>query len=295
MKAALRGPGSERSLAVVQHWLFERATRPAGASRMTVAAEPMVSRTPADALGFAEAVADDAAQWLLDGGLAAAQRIEIYRHGYFARLVECLADDYPAVSHALGREAFETLSRDFIVEHPPASASLNFYGAPFAAFCAARAGALAAFASDLARLEWAVVEAIHADAELVLAPSALSCISEADWPRLRLVPSATSRVLSSAYPIHRYYQAFLADERPTVPAPEASAVAVCRRGDDVWRIGLSPCLADLLRLLIDGAPLASAFEAFDASAARHTLGAAELQRAFSEWVACGFFAAARVA
>jgi putative DNA-binding protein len=295
MNAALRAPGCERSLADLQHWLFERATRRAVASPVTPVTAPEESAaTAADAASRAHPVSDDAPRWLQAGGLAAAQRVEIYRHGYFARLVECLADDYPALAYALGHEAFEALCLDFIAEHPPASASLNFYGAPFAAFCAARPGPLAAFTSDLARLEWAVVEAIHADAEMVLDPSALGRVAEADWPRLRLMRSPTLRVLASVYPIHRYYQAFLDDEGPAIPAPEASALAVSRRGADVWRIGLSPTLAELLDRLIDGAPLARAFEAFEASAACAALDAAELQRAFSEWVACGFFASVLV-
>jgi putative DNA-binding protein len=271
VKSVTRSLGVERNLAASQNWLFERATRPVAA--ITGGATAEVSG------------------WVVGGGLAPLDRLEIYRHGYFARLVECLADDYPAVAHALGAEAFELLCRDFIARHPPTSASLNFYGAPFADFCAARSEPLAAFVSDLARLEWAVVEAIHADGEMLLDPAALSGVSEADWPRLRLVASPTLRIIHSAYPIHRHYQAFLAEEDPSVPAPEASSLAVCRRGDDVWRIGLRPMFADLLGRLIEGMPLASALEAFEAAAPSDTPDApAALQVAFSEWVACGFFA-----
>jgi hypothetical protein len=275
MKAVTRTLGGERSLAASQHWLFERATRP----------HP-------ESTGDATA---DASSWVVDGGLAAIDRLEIYRHGYFARLVECLADDYPAVAHALGAKAFDALCRDFIAQHPPASASLNFYGAPFAAFCAGRPAPLAPFVSDLARLEWAVVEAIHADGEMLLDLAALAGISEADWSRLRLVPSATLRIIHSEYPIHRHYQAFLAGEDPAVPTPEASSLAVCRRGDDVWRIGLSPMFAVLLGRLIEGTPLATAIEAFEAVPPSDTPDApAALQLAFSEWVACGFFASVRI-
>jgi hypothetical protein len=289
MRAGSRASVSERSLAASEHWLFERATRPA-ASSGDGAIESSVALAMAP-----DSASEEVSRWVLAGGLAAAQRVEIYRHGYFARLVECLADDYPAVAHALGREAFEALCLEYIGQHPPASASLNFYGAPFASFCATRPGPHAPFVSDLARLEWAVVEAIHADGETVLDPAALSGVSELDWPRLRLIPSPTLRVLRSAYPIHRHYQAFLDDEDPAVPPPEVSAIAVCRRDDDVWRIGLSPTFADLLGRLIEGVPLASALEAFEASAPNDLPDApAALQRAFSEWVACGFFASVRV-
>src|SRR6186713_268000 len=39
--------------------------------------------------------------------LSSLERIDIYRRGYHARLIECLLDDYPVLEHALGEEVFE--------------------------------------------------------------------------------------------------------------------------------------------------------------------------------------------
>ena len=39
--------------------------------------------------------------------LAASARLGVYQSAYHARLVECLADDYPVVLAALGEERFE--------------------------------------------------------------------------------------------------------------------------------------------------------------------------------------------
>jgi hypothetical protein len=273
-----RASASERGLGPLQTWLFERVTRP----EASVCLEERAAEVEAQA------------RVVVGGLLSAGDRIEIYRNGYWSRLVECLRDDYPAVAHALGAPAFRALCLAFIEAHPPRSASLNFYGAPFAAYCAARPGAELGFAAELARLEWAVVEAIHADADRLIGPASFSArgARELDLERACLEPSPALRVLSMSHPAHVYYQAFLDGEDPSPPGAEPSHVAVCRRGDDVWRIPLEAPLVRVLGLLIGGAPLGQALSALpDVAPERLAVRAAELRRAFAEWVACGFFAA----
>jgi hypothetical protein len=260
-----RPAASERRLDIAQRWLFQRVTRPLGAPPP----EP-----------------DADARWVTSGKLPSAERIAVYQRAYFSRLVECLRDDYPALAQALGADDFEALSLAFIEAHPPASASLNHYGAPFADFCATWSAPHAAFASELARLEWAVVECIHADAERCLDARELGTISEQQWSLARLIPSPAARLLATGYPVHVYYRAFLEGENPEPPAFEASIVAVCRRGERVWRVAVDPRFAGLLRRLMSSEPLASAL----ASVPEDASAAAELQRALSEWVACGLFA-----
>ena len=53
--------------------------------------------------------------------LSSLERLDIYRQAYRARLVECLADDYPVLQHALG----ETELRDAVPRvHRAASLAL---------------------------------------------------------------------------------------------------------------------------------------------------------------------------
>jgi len=287
---ATRSAAQATTLHQLQSWLFERVTRaaPEGASSSD---------------------SGELAQRVVSGSLSAAERVEVYRHAYFARLVECLEDDYAALAHALGAKRFEALCRDFIVLHPPASASLNDYGAPFAAYCGRRLESWSAFAEDLARLEWAVVEAIHAEEGERLDVSALA-LSPEEWSAARLVPSPALRLLFSAYPVEEYYRAFKEGSAAALaidssggahelPAPVASAVVVCRRGQDVWRIRLSVALGKLLESLVAGAPLLAVLERFGGDPAgsdvasdvpaRDAIGPEELQRAFQDWVSCGLF------
>lgn len=271
-----REPGSERRLGALQGWLFERVTRPAGAGPEPVTASDARARARVREAGL----------------LSAGERIEIYRRAYWSRLVECLRDDYPAVAHLLGAAAFHDVCLDFIAACPPRSASLDGYGAPFAAFCAARPGA--EFAAALARLEWAIVEVIHADAERQLDPAAFARNPGLDLERAGFEASPALRLLSLSHPAHEYYQAFLDGADPRAPQPAPTRVAVCRRGDDVWRVPLEAPLAEVLQQLVGGAPLGRALAGLgDVSAASAALHAAAVQRAFAGWVSRGFFAALR--
>lgn len=280
MTGADRAPAP--GLSAQHHWLFHRVTEPGLDAEAALAPHALPSPAPRD----------EDARWVRGGRLPASERIEVYRTGYFARLVECLADDYPAVADALGPSMFRAACLAFIDVHPPTSASLNFYGAPFAAFCATWPAPLAACVSELARLEWAVVEAIRADADAVLDPAELGVLAEADWARARLVPSPALRVLHVTYPVHRHYSAFLEGESPPLPDVEPATVAVCRRGDVVRRLDVAAPFATLLADLTGGVPLARALEAFaSAGAGDDSSSPVALQRVLREWVASGLFAA----
>jgi hypothetical protein len=269
VSAGQRTAASEGRLDPAQRWLFQRVTRP-------LAAPPP------------EPDAD--ARWVTSGKLPSTERIAVYQRAYFSRLVECLRDDYPALAHLLGAKDFEASCLKFIEAHPPTSASLNGYGAPFADFCATFPAPHATLASELARLEWAVVECLHADAERCLDARELGAVSEEQWSRARLIPSPAARLLATRYPVHAYYRAFLEGENPEPPALGASTIAVCRRGDHVWRFRVDPRWAGLLRALLSGELLASALT----SVPTDESAGAELERALSEWVACGLFAGVRL-
>ena len=43
--------------------------------------------------------------------LTALERLAIYGHAYYARLLECLREEFPVLKHALGEELFDELRR----------------------------------------------------------------------------------------------------------------------------------------------------------------------------------------
>jgi hypothetical protein len=244
---------------------------------------------------------DEAKRWLTPGPRqGASERLGIYRAAYVARLVECLADDYPTLEGALGHEPFEALCREYIARHPSTGPNLNAFGRHMAEVCAGRAApeapgghALvpAAFARDLARLEWAIVEVIHAPSAPPLTLEALGAVPPEGWVGARIETTPTLRIVRADYPVNAYYQATRNGEGPAVPAPAPSAVAVYRSGPTVWRMDLTPPMLDVLDRLRSGEELAAALEGAAASFGdvEDEVAAAQVMGWFREWVSSGLF------
>lgn len=213
--------------------------------------------------------------------LTAEQRLAIYRDSYVSRLVACLIDDYPRVHEALGDARFHELAGRFIARHPSQSFSLNAFGAGFAGWLSrARVLKHRLFFRDLARVEWAMVEAVHAPEEPSLRPESIA--SAPRFESLVLSPKSSLRILDLDYPIDAYLLAWAADRRPRVPRARRSALAVGRTGLEVWRIPLDLEMANVLRRLIGGRSIAAALAGTTASPAL-------IQTWFGAWMRHGFF------
>jgi Putative DNA-binding domain len=202
--------------------------------------------------------------------LTSAERIDIYRRGYHARLIECLADDYPVLQHALGEEAFEALSRAYIAAHPSHSPSLNYFGRHMSPFCRSQPLPVPGFAADLATLEWAIVLCIHAETANAIDFADLSKVPPESWPGARFKLNPSLCILRLEYPVNTYLQGYRQRQSPTVPGPRRTVVAVYRTGRSVWRLELEPTLVTLVESLQGGATLEVALGEVQASLAHET-------------------------
>ncbi len=218
------------------------------------------------------------------------ERLKVYHFAYRARLVECLADDYPAVEYALGKEAFVDLCEAYIAAHPSTSPNLNAFGRHMPTFVFGRGGPQAEFLRDSAILEWTIVETIHAAPAPVLDPESLGQVSPEQWPDVRLTPSGGVRILTFGYPANRFFQAFRNDEAPAIPEAEPTTMAVDRRGYAVWRMDLMPPMGTLLEALATGSTLGQALEQVSSDIG----SVSEVMVAFRDWVSAGFFAGIRI-
>lgn len=215
--------------------------------------------------------------------LSAIERLGIYHHAYRARLVECLTDDYPALRHALGEALFERLGHEYVALHPSTSFSLNFFGALLPQFCRRRPEPWGEFASELASLEWAIVEVIHAPASGRLDAQALGQIAPEDWSARRLVPSTALRILRSRHPVNEYYQAFRDGVERDAPPPGAETVTAVSRADmTVWRNQIAPPIVPVFDALLEGASLGDAL-------AKAVAAESEIATAFRDWMSTGIF------
>lgn len=261
-------------LASAQAWFLQAISHPGSVTAGTRAAE-LATGTSIDALLTSS------------GSLSATDRLGVYHFAYRARLIDALADDYPTLRYALGSPAFEALASRAIDRFPSKTPNLNAYGRVILEYLDGPHGRLPhrPFLRDLARLEWALVEVIHAPRPPRLSPDALRAIPLEAWPHLRFSGSASLRLLPSRWPVNRYLQAFRNGESPALPKPGESCTLVYRQGFTVWRMDLSPLTHGLLRALLAGVPLGEALEAVEGRA-----GADQVMRWFEAWVSGGVFA-----
>jgi hypothetical protein len=94
--------------------------------------------------------------------LSAFERLEIYNRQYWFRLLNALADDFPALRAVVGSRQFHAISVAYLREHPSRSFSLRNLGSHLVEWLSAHAEFAVrrhALAVDVARIEWAFVEA----------------------------------------------------------------------------------------------------------------------------------------
>jgi hypothetical protein len=222
----------------------------------------------------------------------AAEAIGIYHHAYRARLVECLVDDYPALAHTLGHARFEALAEAYIARFPSRSPNLNAYGRHMPTLCLEADDPDGRFWADLARLEWTLVEMIHAEDAPPLAAEEIAGMPPAAWATARLVPSDTLRILRLSHPVNGFYKACRHDEHASAPAPAPEALAVYRQGLTLWRMELTPAMADLLDDLVAGKSLGEALGTMEARLTdpdELAAAAKVVMEWFSAWIQGGFF------
>ena len=218
-------------------------------------------------------------------GLGAAQRLEMYRRGYRARLLETMRAHHPALRHALGDEVFDAFALDYLGAKPPRSYTLLDLGAGFADHLEATRPdgdeTWPDFLIGLARLERAFLEVYDgpgAEGADLLRPEEVTAGA-------RLVPVPCLRLLDARFPVADYLMAVRRRERPPLPAPRPAWLALSRRDYEVTIAELDAPGHALLSALIDGAPL-------DEAAAACGLPSAGAHRLALDWTARGFFLSA---
>lgn len=235
------------------------------------------------------AAARDAASVVLPSkALTSVERLEIYAHMYYARLVEILEAEYPTVRQLLGPAAFAAACRRFVEKHPSRSRLLNGLSAGFPDFLARtlprthRSG----LAVDIARIERAMEDVFDAPAASPMTAAEFAAVG--GQTRLRLNPALV--LLELRYPAHAAMNALRRGERPRLPRPRKTQVIVFRRGFQVLRRDQEPDQFRLLRALAAGKPLAVAVRA---SVGRQSGDAGriaqQLRRWFEEWAGAHLF------
>lgn len=273
-------------LATVERWMQAVVMHPEGAAS-GVRAGPARRLMPQAAVDLETVV-------LPSKALSSVERLDIYAHMYYARLLEILTDEYPTTKQILGREAFERACRRFLRRHPSRHRTLNRLSEKFPAFLARHLppGNRGRLAVDVARIERAMEDVFDAPQLELLTAAGFAAIGADQWQRVRLRVIPALRLLKLRYPANDYMNAVRAKGKPRIPRPRATYAIVYRRGYQVYRRDQMPEQFKLLSALAAGRTLAAAVRSsIRGRRASPEQLAATLGAWFRDWAAAGLFGA----
>lgn len=224
---------------------------------------------------------------IADARFPTALRLGVYSDAYALRLVEVLAESFPAVQAALGVQPFAALVSEFARAHPSRFRSARDYGEELGPWLASRlTGTRAVGIADLARFEWAVAGAFDAADQPALQPADLAAVPASQWPALQFEFSPTLRCVnltSNAVAWWRF--ACAAEARPSRWRPTClQRWLVWRRDLAVFYRRLSQAEAGMLDAALSGQCFAELCETLD--------GAARAAGLLHGWVSEGLLSAA---
>ncbi len=164
--------------------------------------------------------------------LSSFERLEIYNKQYWLRVIGAVAEDYPALQAAMGEKSFDRMVLAYVKENPSTSFTLRNMGAKLPEWLAEHAE----FAPrrhdlmlDVARLEWAYVEAFDSASVAPLTPEDFAELGAES--KLSLQPHL--QLLDLKHPVD---ELVLAVHRATAPSDIMSNAVTERR--EVARIPL---------------------------------------------------------
>jgi Putative DNA-binding domain len=132
--------------------------------------------------------------------LTSFERLEIYNRQYWFRLIDAVSDDFPALNTMLGAKRFNSMVLAYIHENPSTSWTLRDLGSKLPDWLTRHpefTGKRHPLAIDIARLEWAYVEAFD---RKKIAPLCAEDIQELG-PDARIALQPHIQLLELRYPV----------------------------------------------------------------------------------------------
>ncbi len=248
---------SPDALARLQRWMLSVITHPDGILEGARSAEAQQQI----------AVSPDELEHIIERSRnqTSAERLAIYANAYYARLIECLEEEFPAMAYSLGEETFRAFAFEYLQRYPPGSYTLAKLASHFPRFLRetrpvqdidveGRAN-WTDFLIDLATLERTYSEVFDsrgAEGKSSLQRDELAAISPGRWPDVRLLPVACLRLIDLQFPVHEFAAAVKRGQEPVIPPPSATYLVVSRRNYVVHPRAVSRLEFEMLEGLCEG-------------------------------------------
>lgn len=242
--------------------------------------------------------------------LTSFERLEIYNRQYWFRVLSALAEDFPGLRAVLGERQFDAMAKAYVLANPSRSFTLRNLGARMEVWLRKNpkwAGAKQALALDIARLEWADIEAFDGKAEPALRTEDLA---GTDASRLKLTLQPYVRLLRFQFPVDDLLLEVRKEDEDTEFASNAFTerrkrkrvravaklrpaeifLAVHRIDNSVYFRRIEPEEFSILSSLRQGRTLAVAVEsAFRKSSIKAEERPVQVQTWFQNWAALSWF------
>ena len=197
----------------------------------------------------------------------AERRFAAYRRNVIGNWRSALESTYPVLAQRVGPAAFRTLADHYIAAHPSVSGDLNAYGSEMAALLENSAlHSEPPYLADLARLEWALLQAYGAPDAAAFDLAALAAVPVQKQAGLRLEVWPGACLIDSSWPLPAIWQAhqLAPDARDEMlsgldlSSPQPSCTLAARSEGRVYAVALSGGEAAFLHAILRGQPLAEA-------------------------------------
>jgi hypothetical protein len=238
------------------------------------------------------------------------ERLEIYNKQYWFRLIDSFYDDYPGLLAVLGEKKFVTLAEKYIERHPSASFTLRDLGSRLEKFMRENPRLTAPhqrLALDMARFEWAQVEAFDNEAHPILTEDDLHG-REPSALKLKLQPYVM--LLELEYPVDDFLIAVKrggsmrgetsntieldrktrVEKKRSLPKPKKTWLAVHRVDNDLYYKKIEPEAFGILTNLRKGLTLEKACaKALEKTFDANVNWPGKIQEWFANWTSLGWF------
>ncbi len=130
------------------------------------------------------------------------RRFDIYRNNVVVGMIEGLRATFPAIERLVGEAFFKAVARAYLAEEPPTSPLLFLYGKTFAGFLEKFPPAVKLpYLGDVARLEWARLEAYHAADQAPISIEALGVIPPDEVAKVTFSLHPSVALIRSTWPV----------------------------------------------------------------------------------------------
>lgn len=281
-----------RNLDQLQRWMQTVISWPAGVEA-GIASEAAQAKIPLDSNELEMVVTASSKQTSLE-------RIGIYANAYYARLLECLSEEYPALVGAMGETAFGAFSMEYLQKYHPTSYTLSDLGAHFPQFLRETKPKTEENEVDWTELliEIATLERVYSEVfdgpgieqQELLTEETLNAIEPEEWPGISLKMAPCFRLKQFQFPVHEYISQVRKGNTPAIPEQQVTHLAITRRNYIVRREIISQAEFFLLSKLQQGLNVGDAITLFAESdlMTPEDLGL-KLHEWFKHWTTAAFF------